>query len=64
LEGQVPEIRVKGEPADISTIAEYAWYALVRFRDTSASFPIYKVQLGRYMGAAIDIGPAMARKIL
>jgi hypothetical protein len=27
LEGQVPESRVKGEPADISTFAEYAWYS-------------------------------------
>jgi hypothetical protein len=55
---------VKGELADISTIAEYEWYEWVKFRDTSASFPISKDQLGRYLDAAIDIGPAMARKIL
>jgi hypothetical protein len=49
---------------DISTIAEYAWYEWVKFRDTAAKFPMSKIQLGRDLGAAIDIGPAMTRKIL
>jgi hypothetical protein len=49
---------------DISTIAEYAWYELVHFRDTAAKFPVSKIQLGRDLGAAIDIGPAMTCKIL
>jgi hypothetical protein len=48
----------------ISTIAEYAWYEWVEFRDTAAKFPVSKIQLGRDLGAAIDIGPAVARKIL
>jgi hypothetical protein len=64
LEGQVPESKVTGETADISTIAEYAWYEWVKFRDTAAQFPVSKIQLGRDLGAAIDIGPAMTRKIL
>jgi hypothetical protein len=64
LEGQVPESKIKGETVDISTIAEYAWYEWVKFRDTSAEFPVSKIQLGRDLGAAIDIGPAMTRKIL
>jgi hypothetical protein len=64
LEGQVPESKVKGETVGISTIAEYAWYEWVRFRDTAAKFPVSKIQLGRDLGAAIDIGPAMTRKIL
>jgi hypothetical protein len=64
LEGQVPESKVKGETVDISTIAEYAWYEWVKFRDTAAKFPVSKIQLGRYLGAAIDIGPAITRKIL
>ena len=64
LEGQVPESRVKGEAADISTIAEYAWYKWIKFRDTAAKFPVSKIQLGRDLGPAIDIGPAMSRKIL
>jgi hypothetical protein len=64
LEGQVPESRVKGEIADISTIAEYGWYEWVKYRDTAASFPVSKIQLGRDLGAAIHIGPSMSRKIL
>jgi hypothetical protein len=64
LEGQVPESKVKGETVDISTIAEYAWYEWVKVRDTVAKFPVSKIELGRDLGAAIDIGPAMARKIL
>jgi hypothetical protein len=64
LEGQVPEIREKGEPAHISTIAEYEWYEWVKFHDTSASFPASKIQLGRYLGLAIDIGPVTTRKII
>jgi hypothetical protein len=64
LEVQVPEIKVKGETVDISTIAEYAWYEWVKFRDTAAKFPVSKIQLGRDLGATIDSGPTMARKIL
>jgi hypothetical protein len=64
LEGQVPESNIKGETVDISTIAEYAWYEWFKFRDTSAKFPLSKIQLGRDVGAAIDIGPAMKCKIL
>jgi hypothetical protein len=64
LEGQVPERKFKGETVDISTISEYAWYEWVKFRDTAAKFPVSKIQFGRYLGAVVDIGPAMARKIL
>jgi hypothetical protein len=64
LEGQVPEIKVKGETLDISTIVEYAWYAWVKFRYIAAKFPVSKIQLGRDLGAAIDIGPTMTHKIL
>jgi hypothetical protein len=49
---------------DISTIAEYAWYEWVKFRDTAAKFPVSKIQLGRDLGAAIDIVPTTTRKIL
>jgi phage pi2 protein 07 len=64
LEDQVPESKIKVETVDISTIAEYAWYEWVKFRDTAAKFSVSKIQLGRDLGAAIDIGPAMKRKIL
>jgi hypothetical protein len=64
LKGQVPERKVKGETVDISTIAEYSWYEWVKFRDTSAKFPVSKIQLVSDLGASIDIGPAITRKIL
>jgi hypothetical protein len=64
LEGQVPESNIKGETVDISTIAEYDWYEWVKFRDTAAKFPVSNIQLGRDVGASIDIGPATTRKIL
>jgi hypothetical protein len=63
-EVQVPESNIKGETLDISTIAEYAWYEWVKFRDTAAKFPVSNIQLERDLGATIDIGPAMRRKIL
>jgi hypothetical protein len=61
---KVPESKINGETVDISTIAEYAWYEWVKFRDTAAKFLVSNIQLGRDLGAAIDIGPAMTRKIL
>jgi hypothetical protein len=64
LEDQVPESKIKGETVDISTIAEYAWYEWVKFRNTAAKFPVSKIQLGRDLGTAIDIDPAMMRIIL
>jgi hypothetical protein len=64
LEVQVPEIKFKGENVDISTIAEYDWYEWVKFRDTAAKFRVSKIQLGRDLGAVIEIGLAMARKVL
>jgi hypothetical protein len=64
LKGQVTEIKLKGETVEISTIAEYTWYEWVKFRDTAAEIPVSNIQLGRDLGAAIDIGPAMTRKIL
>jgi hypothetical protein len=62
LKGQVPESKVKCETVDISTIAEYAWYEWVKFRDTADKFPVLKIQLGRELGAAIDIGPPSQKK--
>jgi hypothetical protein len=64
LEGQVPETQVFGNQADISTVAEYAWYEFVEYRDVSVGFPDTKIQLVRDLGPAIDIGSTMARIIL
>jgi hypothetical protein len=64
LELQVPDTTVKGQTSDISPLAEYAWYEWVKFRDTGQNFPDSKEWLGRDLGPAIDIGPAMSSKVL
>jgi hypothetical protein len=64
LEGQVPDKIVKGQTSDISPLVEYAWYEWVKFQDTGQSLPESREWLGRDLGPAIDIGPAMSRKVL
>jgi hypothetical protein len=64
LEWQVPETQVFRNQADISTVAEYAWYEFVKYRYVSVGFPDTNIQLGRDLGPAIDIGPTMAHIIL
>ncbi|KAI2496194.1 Reverse transcriptase (RNA-dependent DNA polymerase) [Fragilaria crotonensis] len=64
LNGQVPETLVSGETADISPLALFKWYEWVLFRDTSVTYPDDSMVLGRDLGPAIDIGPAMTRKVL
>ena len=64
LDGQVPETLVSGETADISPFAAFKWYEWVLFRDTSVSYPNDTMILGRDLGPAIDIEPAMTRKVL
>ena len=64
LNGQVPETIVRGETADISPFALFGWYEWEMFRDTSVSYPEIPMVLGRDLGPAIDIGPAMTRKVL
>ena len=64
LDGQVPETLVSGETADISPFATFKWYEWVLFRDTSVTYPDDTMILGRDLGPAIDIGPAMTRKVL
>ena len=64
LHGQVPETIVSGQTADISPFAEHGWYDWVIWYDANATFPEPKEQLGRWLGPAVDIGPAMTGKIL
>jgi hypothetical protein len=64
LEGKVPETQVFGNQADISTVVEYAWYDIVKYCDVYVEFTDTKIQRGRDLGPAIDIGPTTARIIL
>ena len=65
LNGEVPETIMTGDTADISIIAEHAWYDWVKFYDpVGNTFPEDTTYLGRYLGPAIDVGPALTAKIL
>jgi len=64
LQGQVPETVLTGQTADISALVEHSWYDWVKWWDVRAGFQEPKEVLGRYLGPAIDIGPAMCAKIL
>ncbi len=62
--GQVPETIMTGDTADISHIAEFAWFDWVMFRDNVPAYPDDKMTLGRYLGPATDTGSALTSKIL
>ena len=64
LHGQVPETIMSGQTADISPFVELGWYDWVKYWDLGVDYPEPKEQLGRWLGPAIDVGPAMCSKIL
>jgi hypothetical protein len=61
LQGQVPETIVSGQTADISPFVECGWYGWVKYWSEN-SFPNPQEVYGRWLGPALDIGPAMTRK--
>ncbi len=61
LDGQVPETILSRETADILPFATFKWYTWVLFRDTSLPYPDDTMVLGRELGPAIDIRPAIMR---
>ena len=64
LNGETPETYMTGQTADISQLCELGWYEHVMFRDTAVTYPEDNEVLGRWLGPAIDVGPAMTAKIL
>ena len=64
LQGQVPQTFMTGQTADISQFYELEWYEWVMYHDSAIKFPNDKLVLGKWLGPAIDIGPAMTGKIL
>ena len=64
LNGEVPETIMSGQTADISPLAELAWYEWVKFWDMPLSYPDPEESLGRWLGPSPNIGPAMTSKIL
>jgi hypothetical protein len=55
---------VKGQTSGIFPLTKYAWYEWLKFWDTDQSFPDSKEWLGRDLGPAIDVGPAMMPNVL
>ncbi len=53
-----------GDTADISHIAEFAWFDWVMFRDNVPAYLDDKMTLGRYLGPATNTGSALTTKIL
>ena len=53
-----------GISADISDICEFEFYEWVIFNDSQATFPETKFHVGRWLGRAVDVGSALAYKIL
>ena len=64
LQGQVPETLVSGQTADISAFSQHSFYDFVKFWDTKSSYPEDKEVYGRWLGPAMDVGPAHCSKIL
>ena len=64
LQGQVPETILSGQTSDISPFVECAWYEWVYWYNNLAKYPELREELGRWLGPALDIGPAMTAKIL
>jgi hypothetical protein len=59
LQGQVPQTFMTGQTADISQFYELEWYEWCFYHDSAIKFPNNKFRLGRWLGPAIDVGPAM-----
>jgi hypothetical protein len=64
LKGQVPQTLMTGQTADISQLYEFGWYDWCMYHDSSISFPDDRLCLGRWIGPALDVGPAMTAKVL
>ena len=66
LRGETPQTIMSGETADISQFCELSFYEWIMYREESklVAFPDENPALGRYLGVAIDVGPAMTAKIL
>jgi hypothetical protein len=64
LQGGVPETVMSGETSDISQFCKFAFYDWIMFRDQPVAFSDDNPVLGRYLGPAINVCPALTAKIL
>ena len=54
LKGSCPHSMMTGEMTDISNLCNFKWYEWVKFRKPGEQYPYPTVQLGRYLGPAIN----------
>ncbi len=64
LDGKVPKTYMSGETANISQFCELAWYNWIMYCPGTIDYPDKPLRLGKYLGPAINVGPAMTAKIL
>ncbi len=64
LDGEVHEMYMSGETADISQFCELAWYNWIMYCPGTIDYPDKPLNLGKYLGSAINVGPAVSAKIL
>ncbi len=64
LDGKVPKTYMSGETADISQFCKLAWYDWIMYCPGTIDYPDEPLHIRKYLGPAIDVGPAMTAKIL
>ena len=64
LQGEVSEIEISGETSDISQLYEHVLYDWFIFMEETIKYPDENTVLGRYLGPAIYVGPAIVANIM
>ncbi|MGH3053835.1 MAG: hypothetical protein ACRDL7_02535, partial [Gaiellaceae bacterium] len=59
LEGRTPVEVTTGDTPDISELLDYEFYQWVKYRELGTRFPEQRMELGRWLGIAHDVGQAM-----
>ncbi len=63
LDDKVPETYMPRETTDISQFCELAWYNWIMYCPGTIDYPDEPLRLRKYLGPAINVGPAMTAKI-
>ena len=64
LDGKVPKTVISEEMSDINKFCKLEGFEWVIFHDETAPFPDDVLKLSYYLGPSMDVGPAIAAKIL
>ena len=60
----MPETSMTGQTADIRNLCEYEWFQWMMYYQPKEGYPDDNMEMGRYLGPAIDVGNSMTYKIL